>query len=213
MLKKIKNKRTLLRLRLLWIRINQIRFSFLDLNFWKEYCLKRNSFELKIVPSQLIASLSFLRWHTLMQFTQLIDIVVSDVPGKKNRFSVCYLLLSHFYNNRVTVITKVNEITPLVSVTALFESANWLEREVWDMFGIFFSGHPDLRRILTDYGFNGHPLRKEFPLTGFKELWYSDHLQNVRYDNVVLAQEYRIYTNENNQEIPKNNKFASSYVA
>lgn len=128
-----------------------------------------------------------------MQFTQLIDIVVSDVPGKKNRFSVCYLLLSHFYNTRLSLITKINEITPLPSISYLFESANWLEREVWDMFGIFFSGHPDLRRILTDYGFSGHPLRKEFPLTGFKELSYIDHIQNLRYDSVILAQEYRIH--------------------
>lgn len=137
-----------------------------------------------------------------MQFTQLIDIVVSDVPGKRNRFSICYLLLSHFYNTRLCLITKINEITPLPSVNYLFESANWLEREVWDMFGIFFSGHPDLRRILTDYGFSGHPLRKEFPLTGFKELSYIDHIQNLRYDRVVLAQEYRIHTNETNQKLP-----------
>lgn len=110
--------------------------------------------------------------------------------------------MSHFYNTRLSLITKINEITPLPSLNYLFESANWLEREVWDMFGIFFSGHPDLRRILTDYGFSGHPLRKEFPLTGFKELSYIDHIQNLRYDRVVLAQEYRIHTNETNQKLP-----------
>ena len=149
-----------------------------------------------------MGALTFLRCHSLTQFTQLIDIIVSDVPGAMNRFSVCYLLYSPFYNVKLHLIVKVDEITPLPSMVHLFESANWLEREVWDMFGIYFTGHPDLRRILTDYGFNGQPLRKEFPLTGFKEISYADAKQNLRYDDVILAQEYRLYTNENNQKIP-----------
>jgi NADH dehydrogenase (ubiquinone) Fe-S protein 3 len=200
---KARTRPKLTRLRLLWIKITQIRVSLLDLNFWKEYCLKQNSLEIKILPVHLTPALIFLRQHSLMQFTQLIDIAVSDVPGKKNRFSISYLLLSHFYNTRLILVTKINEINPIPSTIFLFESANWLEREIWDMFGIFFSGHTDLRRILTDYGFNGHPLRKDFPLTGFKELFYVDHIQNLRYDNVVLAQEYRIHTNETNQYLPQ----------
>jgi NADH dehydrogenase (ubiquinone) Fe-S protein 3 len=200
---KARTRPKLIRLRLLWIKITQIRVSLLDLNFWKEYCLKQNSLEIKILPVHLTPALIFLRQHSLMQFTQLIDIAVSDVPGKKNRFSISYLLLSHFYNTRLILVTKINEINPIPSTIFLFESANWLEREIWDMFGIFFSGHTDLRRILTDYGFNGHPLRKDFPLTGFKELFYVDHIQNLRYDNVVLAQEYRIHTNETNQYLPQ----------
>ena len=189
-------------LKIWWLRIKQIRFSFFGLSFWKEYCLKQSSVEIKVIPLSLKGALIFLRQHSLMQFTQLIDIVVSDVPGKKNRFTICYLLFSPFYNIRLNLVTKINELTPMPSTVDLFASANWLEREVWDMFGIFFSGHPDLRRILTDYGFSGHPLRKDFPLTGFKELSYIDHLQNVRYDPVILAQEYRVYNNETNQHLP-----------
>lgn len=170
--------------------------------FWKEYCLRSNNLEIKTVPVLLPGALTFLRQHSLMQYTQLIDIVVSDVPGATNRFSVCYLLYSRFYNTKLHLIIKVDEITSLPSMVHLFESANWLEREVWDMFGIYFVGHPDLRRILTDYGFNGQPLRKDFPLSGFKEISYADAKQNLRYDNVVLAQEYRLHTNENNQDLP-----------
>jgi len=205
MLKRLKfrTKASLTRLRSLWLQITQVRFSFSDLNFWKEFCLTRDSLEIKIVPQDLIAALTFLRQHSLLQFTQLIDIVVSDVPGQKNRFSISYLLLSHFYNSRVVLTTQINEVEPVASTMYMFASANWLEREVWDMFGIVFSGHADLRRILTDYGFSGHPLRKDFPLTGFEELFYIDYIQNLRYDNILLTQEYRLHIRENNQDLPK----------
>jgi NADH:ubiquinone oxidoreductase subunit C len=137
-----------------------------------------------------------------MLFSQLIEIAVSDVPGKKNRFSIAYLLFSYLYNVRCVLIVKTDEITPLESCTLLFKSANWLEREVWDMFGIFFSDHPDLRRILTDYGFSGHPLRKEFPLTGFKDLYYKEHIKKVAYVQVILAQELRDSTHETSRQLP-----------
>jgi NADH:ubiquinone oxidoreductase subunit C len=200
---KLRTKTSLTRLRSLWLQITRIRFSFSDLNFWKEFCLTRDSLEVKIVPQDLISVLTFLRQHSLMQFTQLIDIIVSDVPGQKNRFSLSYLLLSHFYNNRLVLTTQIHEIESIPSTMHMFASANWLEREAWDMFGIIFYGHTDLRRILTDYGFSGHPLRKDFPLTGFEEISYIDYIQNLRYDHVVLAQEYRLHTHETNQDLPR----------
>jgi NADH/F420H2 dehydrogenase subunit C len=132
--------------------------------------------------------------HTLFQYKQLVDIACYDFPGKKYRFSVNYILYSFKYNTRLIVIVKTNEVIPLPSITSLFKSANWLEREVWDLYGVFFDAHPDLRRILTDYGFSGHPLRKDFPLTGFVEVYYNDSKKRLRYEPVELAQEYRTFT-------------------
>jgi NADH:ubiquinone oxidoreductase subunit C len=137
--------------------------------------------------------LTFLKNHSLTQFKQLADIVVYDVPGKEKRFTVIYLLTSFRFNTRVSVQLQVDELTPLYSVAGLFKSANWAEREVWDLFGIFFLNHKDLRRILTDYGFNGHPLRKDFPLTGFTEIYYSDYFKRIIHRPVELVQEYRNY--------------------
>jgi len=135
--------------------------------------------------------LYILAMHTNTLFTSVIDIVTVDYPGKKNRFKVIYLLLSVDYNVRLRLSVETNEVDPLYSITGLFAGASWMEREVWDMFGIFFVAHPDLRRILTDYGFEGHPLRKDFPLTGYVELFYDDSKKRIVYEPVSLAQEYR----------------------
>ncbi len=160
----------------------------------KEIRLKNTDIEIKTTPNNLRALLYFLQNHTLCQYKQLVDIACSDVPGKTRRFSVNYLLLSLRYNARINIVVKTNEVSPLPSVTPLYRSANWLEREVWDLYGVFFDSHPDLRRILTDYGFSGHPLRKDFPLTGFVEVYYNDSTKRLSYEPVELAQEYRTFT-------------------
>jgi len=163
----------------------------------KEIRIKNNDIEIKTTPNNLRALLYILRNHTLCQYKQLIDLACCDVPGKKNRFSISYILYSLRYNARIIIVVKTNEVLALPSVTSLFNSANWLEREVWDLYGIFFDWHPDLRRILTDYGFSGHPLRKDFPLTGFIEVYYNDSKKRLRYEPVELAQEYRTFTLQN----------------
>lgn len=123
-----------------------------------------------------------------------MDIVIFDVPGRKSRFIVNYLLLSFRLNFRLAVRTAVSEMSSLLSIVRLFQNANWLEREAWDMFGVFFLQHPDLRRILTDYGFSGYPMRKDFPLTGYTEIWYSAYSSRIIYVPVSLVQEYREFT-------------------
>jgi len=135
--------------------------------------------------------LGFLKYHSLSQFKQLVEIAVYDRPGKRYRFTVLYHLLSVHSGNRTTCVVQTDELTDLPSVTFLYSGAGWLEREVWDLFGIFFTKHSDLRRILTDYGFSGFPLRKDFPLTGFLEVFYSDEQKRVIYQPVELSQEFR----------------------
>lgn len=114
-----------------------------------------------------------------------------DVPSRQYRFEVIYHFLSLRYNNRIRVKTYTDELTPIDSITPIFEGANWFERETWDMYGVFFSNHPDLRRILTDYGFAGHPFRKDFPLTGYVEVRYDDEVKRVVCEPLELAQEFR----------------------
>jgi NADH:ubiquinone oxidoreductase subunit C len=135
--------------------------------------------------------LLFLKNHSLSQFKQLVEIAVYDRPGKRYRFTVLYHLLTIHYGNRLTCLVQTDELTDLPSTTSLYSGAGWLEREVWDLFGIFFTNHLDLRRILTDYGFSGFPLRKDFPLTGFLEVFYSDEQKRVVYQPVELSQEFR----------------------
>ena len=129
--------------------------------------------------------------HTTFPFDQLIDITAIDYPEKLTRFEVVYLLLSTVTNKRLTVKICVKEGELVQSCFNIYKSANWSEREIWDMFGIFFSGHPDLRRLLTDYGFEGHPLRKDFPLTGRVQVKYDTEQNRVLYEPVNLIQEYR----------------------
>ena len=150
-----------------------------------------NDFQI-IVPSKKIFDvLTKLHSNSYFAFDQLIDITAIDYPEKPTRFEVVYLLLSTITNQRLTVKICVNEGELVQSCVSIFKSANWSEREIWDMFGIFFSGHPDLRRLLTDYGFEGHPLRKDFPLTGFNEVRYSEKEKKVVYEPVKLEQNYR----------------------
>jgi len=147
--------------------------------------------EVLIDPTGIVPVISFLKNHHNGQFTNLADIAGMDVPTRKYRFEIIYNLLSLRYNSRIRVKTYTDELTPIDSLCSVFEAANWYEREIWDMYGVFFTNHPDLRRILTDYGFQGHPLRKDFPLTGYYEVRYDDELQRIVQEPVELAQEYR----------------------
>ena len=149
--------------------------------------------ELNVVcqASSLAKVLTFLRDDPHCQFKQLTDLCGVDRPEKKFRFEVVYHLLSHRYNRRLRVKTNVEEDGSVPSVGKIFSAADWYEREAWDMYGIYFSGHPDLRRLLTDYGFDGHPLRKDFPLTGYVEVRYDEEQKRVAYEPVQLAQEFR----------------------
>jgi len=147
--------------------------------------------EVRVTPADLIAALTTLRDDRQAAFTQLIDLTAVDYPERQERFDVVYLLLSMTNNMRLRLVVSVGEGQTVPSVTGTFMSANWAEREVWDMFGIFFAGHPDLRRLLTDYGFEGHPLRKDFPLTGHVEVRYDDTERRVVNEPVHLTQEFR----------------------
>ncbi len=139
----------------------------------------------------IVKTLTFLRDDVNCQFKQLVDVCGVDYPDREERFDVVYHLLSLTRNMRVRVKVTTDEDTPVPSVADVFNAANWWEREAWDLYGIFFSGHPDLRRILTDYGFEGHPLRKDFPLTGYVEVRYDDEQKRVVYEPVNLTQEFR----------------------
>ena len=158
------------------------------------------SVTLRTSPARLRALAAFIAKSTVVRATTLVDIAVTDRLGAKGRFSVKYLFLSALYNNRVIVEIYVDETTTVPSLASsffnrmrIFASAGWLEREVWDLFGIYFTENGDLRRILTDYGFTGHPLRKDFPLTGFHELVYNDAEGRVTAEPVELAQEFRVF--------------------
>lgn len=146
-----------------------------------------------VMPKHVVPFLTFLKLHTNAQCKVLIDVTAIDYPSRTQRFEVVYQLLSVQYNARIRVKTQVDELTPVHSITPLFASANWFERETWDMFGICFLNHPDLRRILTDYGFEGHPLRKDFPVSGYVECRYDDSKKRVIYEPVELAQEFRYF--------------------
>ncbi len=135
----------------------------------------------------------FLRDDPACQFVSIIDITAVDWPSREQRFDVVYHLLSPRMNQRVRVKIMTDEVTPVASLVEVYAGADWYERETYDLYGVLFSGHPDLRRILTDYGFEGHPLRKDFPLTGFVEVRYDDEEKRVRYDKVKLNQEFRTF--------------------
>lgn len=139
----------------------------------------------------ILDCLQFLRDDTQTQFWNIIDIAGVDYPEREERFEVVYHLLSPRLNARIRIKISTDEDTAVKSATDLYPGANWFEREAWDMYGILFSGHPDLRRLLTDYGFEGHPLRKDFPLTGYVEVRYDDEVKRVVYEPVELRQEFR----------------------
>ena len=153
--------------------------------------LTRGEIELRVNLADIPQVLTLLRGDRQAAFNQLIDLTAVDYPERVARFDVVYLLLSMDNNMRMRLVAAVAAGQPVPTVTHLFMSANWAEREAWDMFGIFFAGHPDLRRLLTDYGFEGHPLRKDFPLTGHVEVRYDDSQRRVVNEPVHLVQEFR----------------------
>ena len=146
---------------------------------------------IEINIENLYSTILYLKTNDKCRFKQLIDITAVDYPEKEKRFKIVYLLLSHENNLRILISIDIDEKTTVPSITKIFPSANWMEREVFDMYGISFKDHPDLRRILTDYGFEGYPLRKDFPLTGHLEVRYSEEKKKVTYEPVKLDQEYR----------------------
>ena len=146
---------------------------------------------LGVEAGDIIDVLTFLRDDVQCQFVSFIDICGADYPARARRFDVVYHLLSPRQNMRIRVKVQTDEETPVASVTGIFPGAEWFERETYDMYGVLFTGHPDLRRILTDYGFEGHPLRKDFPLTGYWEVRYDDEAKRVVYEPVELKQEFR----------------------
>ena len=158
--------------------------------------IKHNQLYLNIDCNDLTEVLVFLKNDTLTKFRQLVDITAVDYPEETERFKIVYLLLSHEFNSRIIISYSINENEVIPSITELFPSANWMEREVFDMYGIKFKDHPDLRRILTDYNFDGYPLRKDFPLTGHNEVRYSEDEKKVIYESVKLEQNYRNFDYE-----------------
>lgn len=154
-------------------------------------------FFLLIQSKFLLPLIKFLKLDSNFQYKLLIDICVIDYLLTNFRFKLIYSLLSINYNFRLNLFFSIKELTGINSLTLYYENANWLEREIWDMFGIFFFYHTDLRRILTDYGFKGFPLRKDFPLTGFREIYFNENKKRLIYKKLILAQEYRLYTFRN----------------
>lgn len=153
--------------------------------------IKKGELAVQVAAESIVKILKFLRDDVNCQYKQLMDVCGVDFPEREQRFDIVYHLLSMTQNMRIRVTIQTNEATPVPSVCSVFSSAAWFEREAWDLYGIFFSGHPDLRRILTDYGFEGHPLRKDFPLTGYVEVRYDDEQKRVVYEPVKLTQEFR----------------------
>ncbi len=158
--------------------------------------VKHNQIYLSIDSNDIIDVILFLKTNENTKFRQLIDITAVDFPEKEQRFRIVYLLLSHEFNTRVLIEFDISEGEKVPSLTKIFPSANWMEREVFDMYGIDFKDHPDLRRILTDYGFKGYPLRKDFPITGHNEVRYSEESKKVIYEPVKLEQNYRNFDYE-----------------
>ena len=171
--------------------------TYLKKNLKKDFMsfdLEKDEYVLSVKRESIYSALQFLRDDPECLFKQLSDITAVDRPHNfPDRFEVVYHLLSMRHNQRIRVKVKTDDATPVQTVTGLFQSAIWAEREVFDMYGIQFEGNPDLRRILTDYGFEGHPLRKDFPLTGYKEVRYDSEKQAVVYDDVQLQQDFRAF--------------------
>jgi len=158
--------------------------------------IKHDQLYLNIDNEDLLKVTLFLKTNNETKFRQLIDITAVDYPEADKRFKLVYLLLSHEFNERILIDFFINENELVSTLTSIFPSANWMEREVFDMYGIKFKDHPDLRRILTDYGFKGHPLRKDFPLTGHNEVRYNEDEKKVIYEPVKLEQNYRNFDYE-----------------
>ncbi|MER8566831.1 MULTISPECIES: NADH-quinone oxidoreductase subunit C [unclassified Mesorhizobium] len=157
----------------------------------KDAVLAYGELGISVEPGDLIDVVTFLRDDQRCQFISIIDVCGADYPSRPKRFDVVYHLLSPKQNLRIRIKVQADEETLVPSLTAVYPGADWFERETYDLYGVLFSGHPDLRRILTDYGFEGHPLRKDFPLTGFVEVRYDDEAKRVIYEPVELKQEFR----------------------
>lgn len=155
------------------------------------WAVERDELTLQVAPASLPAVTDFLKADNMCRFSTLVDITAVDYPGRNRRFDIVYHFLSMYQNQRIRLVASVREDDLVPSITSIHPSANWFEREVFDMFGVLFSGHPDLRRILTDYGFRGYPLRKDFPTTGYTEVRYDEVEKRVVYEPVKLTQEYR----------------------
>jgi len=157
----------------------------------QQFSVWKDELIIYIAPQSVIPVMTFLKLHTAAQFTQVTDITAVDYPTRSQRFEVVYNLLSICHNSRIRVKTYADEATPVPSITPLYDGANWYEREVYDLFGVFFTNHPDLRRIMTDYGFDGHPLRKDFPLTGYTEVRYDEEKKRVVVEPLEMTQAFR----------------------
>jgi len=157
----------------------------------QQFSVWKDELTIYICPSGVIPVFTFLKYHTAAEFTMVADITAVDYPTKDKRFEVVYNMLSVRHNSRIRVKTYADEATPIPSITSLYDGANWYEREVYDLFGVFFTGHPDLRRIMTDYGFDGHPLRKDFPLSGYTEIRYDEEKKRIVVEPLELTQAFR----------------------
>jgi NADH/F420H2 dehydrogenase subunit C len=169
--------------------------NFLAIPNWVEKCefTRTGEVTLSVSSDSILPLFSYLKNHTNLQMKILIDITAVDFPTREKRFEVVYHLLSVQYNTRLRVKTSVDEMTSLPSIENIYKTAGWFEREIWDMFGIFFSNHSDLRRILTDYGFEGHPLRKDFPLSGSLEARYDESEKRVLLEPIEMPQDFRFF--------------------
>jgi NADH dehydrogenase (ubiquinone) Fe-S protein 3 len=157
----------------------------------RRFSVWKDELTIYIPPAGVLPVFSFLKSHTAAEYTQISDITAVDYPTKDQRFEVVYNMLSIRHNSRLRVKTYADEATPVPSLCDLYDGANWYEREVYDLFGVFFVGHPDLRRIMTDYGFDGHPLRKDFPMTGYTEIRYDEEKKRIVVEPLEMTQAYR----------------------
>ena len=162
----------------------------------KSSTIKHQQIYITINIDDLVDVATVLKTNQKLKFKQLIDITAVDYPSNEKRFKIVYFLLSHEFNQRIIISSFINDNEQVETLTNIFPSANWMEREVFDMYGVVFKNHPDLRRILTDYGFEGHPLRKDFPLTGHNEVRFSEEEKKVVYEKVKLEQDYRNFDYE-----------------
>ncbi|EDK43898.1 Putative NADH-ubiquinone oxidoreductase 30.4 kDa subunit, mitochondrial [Lodderomyces elongisporus] len=160
----------------------------------QQFSVWKDELTIYVAPSAIQIVSLFLKNHTSAQFKSCMDVTAADYPSRTNRFDVVYNLLSVRHNSRIRVKTYANETSAVPSVTSIYHGANWYERETYDLFGVFFTGHPDLRRIMTDYGFEGHPLRKDFPTTGYTEVRYDEEKKRVVYEPLELTQAWRNFT-------------------
>lgn len=159
--------------------------------FVQQFSVWKDELTIYIPPSGVLPVFNFLKNHTAAEFTMIADITAVDYPTKDQRFEIVYNMLSVRHNSRIRVKTYTDEASPVPSITGLYDGANWYEREVYDLFGVFFVGHPDLRRIMTDYGFDGHPLRKDFPLTGYTEIRFDEEKKRIVVEPLELTQAFR----------------------